>query len=617
MMSHCEVYAAFFLITVIFNHHLAFTDRRCRCLSNDLNCWPNASVWQIFNSSIDGRLLIPRSSAAACKADHFDLVKCNETFYHWMDSSWRSDQVGAMQYFNWENVSCSIWNSSSICTQGSIPVLAVNATYYEHVQKTIQFAWTNNLRLVMKTSGHDLLGRSTAYGSLLLWLHYIKNVTLIPQYSSCGTTNVSNAVRACAGNTWGDVYTWLNTYNLTVLGGTSKSVGAAGGFIQGGGHSPLSRWRGMPTDQVLEYEVITADGMFRTVSPCQNGDLFWALSGGGPGTYAVVLSVVLRTFPSPYIVGTLQNIKAPNETRFAQLVRDFVRMLPSLADAGWAGYFSMVDTTMSMTFFWPNGNLTIANNTFNQFMNNNTDLLFTNPIIGDRPSFYQFSLDVLQNMESTGYNGLVGSRLIPETIVRNQPDAVAQVFFRIKGQSANGSQLNIAMVAGGQVSNASNTNNSINSAWRTALLHAYYAQGWSDDASIEIQQAIAAQITHQAQILDTLSNDTLFGCYMNEANPNEPNWQQRFFGSQAMYDRLKTVKDKYDPLGLFVCKNCVGSDDWTSDLNCPKISNSSSTANPSTTSTSTKMQNHSAPSTSIKFRIILQIILIKVYVLLC
>ncbi len=59
---------------------------------------------------------------------------------------------------------------------------------------------------------------------------------------------------------------------------------------------------------------------------------------------------------------------------------------------------------------------------------------------------------------------------------------------------------------------------------------------------------------------------------MNEADPNEPNWQQRFFGSQEMYNRLKAIKDKVDPLGLFVCKTCVGSDDWTSDLNCPKTS---------------------------------------------
>jgi hypothetical protein len=61
-------------------------------------------------------------------------------------------------------------------------------------------------------------------------------------------------------------------------------------------------------------------------------------------------------------------------------------------------------------------------------------------------------------------------------------------------------------------------------------------------------------------------------CYFNEADPNEPNWQQKFFGTQDIYDRLKSIKKSVDPNGLFICKNCVGSDDWSADLNCPKRS---------------------------------------------
>ncbi|CAF4430624.1 unnamed protein product [Rotaria magnacalcarata] len=78
---------------------------------------------------------------------------------------------------------------------------------------------------------------------------------------------------------------------------------------------------------------------------------------------------------------------------------------------------------------------------------------------------------------------------------------------------------------------------------------------------METQNMIAADITSRLQILDTLSNDALFGSYLNVADPNEPNWKQRFFDSQAMYDRLKSIKQVADPQGLFICKNCVGSDD--------------------------------------------------------
>ncbi|CAF0986841.1 unnamed protein product [Didymodactylos carnosus] len=499
---------------------------------------------------------------------------------------WRSYQVGGMQYFNWENVSCSISNGNSSCNQGSVPVIGVNATWPEHVQATIRYAATNNLRLVIKTTGHDLFGRSTAAGSLLLWLHYMKNMTLIEDYSSCGAASVPNVVRLGAGIQWGEAYEWLAKYNLTVIGGNCNSVSAAGGYLQGGGHSPLSRWKGMAVDQVLEYDVVLANGERQTVSACQNSDLFWALSGGGGGTYAIVLSVVLRTFPMPYVIGTLHNIHAPNEVRYATLIQEFFRMLPSLADAGWAGYVSMVDTTISITYLWPNGNLEVANATFTKFVNNNTDLIFSTSGTIFLPSFYDGYKLVFETSNPTGYNNLMSSRLIPETIVRTRSDDVAQVFLRIKGQSNKPSSLLVNLVAGGQVSN--NINNSVNPAWRTALLHVFYGQAWADGLSIDDQNMIAEHVTSQMKILDSLLNGSQFGSYMNEADPNEPKWQQRFFGSQAVYDRLKAIKNNVDPQGLFVCKSCVGSEDWTSDLNCPNTAAISTTLSSTTISASIK-----------------------------
>jgi FAD/FMN-containing dehydrogenase len=59
-----------------------------------------------------------------------------------------------------------------------------------------------------------------------------------------------------------------------------QSVGYAGGFIQGGGHGPLSSLYGLAADDALEFEVITTTGKVLTASPSQNVDLFWALRGG-------------------------------------------------------------------------------------------------------------------------------------------------------------------------------------------------------------------------------------------------------------------------------------------------------------------------------------------------
>ena len=480
-----------------------------------------------------------------------------------------------MQNPNWENSSCSILVNSSTCNQGSVPVLAVDAMSAKHVQVAVRFAAMNNLRLVIKSTGHDYLGRSTAAGSLLVWLHQMKNMTLIEQYSSCGLANVSNAIRIEAGVQWGEVYRWLNQFSLVTIGAASGTVSAIGGYLQGGGHSPLSRWKGMAADQVLEYDVVTADGQRQTVNACQNSDLFWALSGGGGGTYAIVLSAVLRTFPSPYMVAGTYSASASNATRYAKLIEGFVELMSRTADAGWSAYFDMVDLTLSVLFHVPNGDLAVFNATLNQFVINNLDLNFrtTNGFLV--PSFYQYFISVLEPTNVGGFNFLVSSRLIPESVIRTAQDVFAAALVQAKGRRATGSGLRGSLVAGGQVSNTTNRNNSINSGWRTALLRMACTETWSDTPSKADQNDLIAQVLLRTAMFDTvLPAGSQPTSYANEAHSDEVNWQEKFFGSKVTYNQLKSIKEKYDPFGLFVCAGCVGSDDWTPDLNCPKSSSS-------------------------------------------
>lgn len=506
-------------------------------------------------------------SAAVCNSNPPNVNACTIAYTNWHNASWRGDQAGAMQNHNWENSSCSVYYNSTTCNQGSVPIYAVNATLPEHVQRTVQLVGQYNLRLVMKNTGHDYLGRSTAFGSLLLWLHNMKTKTLINNFSVCTGETILNAIRLDAGVQWGEVYPWLAPYNLTAVGGASGTVGATGGFLQGGGHGPLTRWKGLAVDQVLEFDVITADGRRERVNSCENIDLFWALRGGGAGTFAIVLSVVLRTYPSPSVIGSIQSLNVPNETRYADFIHHFTHFLPSFADAGWAGYFYLSMKNFLFFFFLPNGDLHTAGITMNQLLENFTDFNFTQPVVFPLSSFYQMYALVLAPSNPTGDNVLLGSRLIPERIVRDQPDQVAEAFLRAKGEDQ--SVLIGHLVAGGQVSN-STQNNSVNPQWRTALLHMVYSQWWPDGTSNDDQKKIANHVAQQVDVLQSIAGGTESGSYMNEANPNEPNWQQKFFGSIEIYQRLKSIKDTVDPNGLFVCKNCVGSDDWSDDLNCPK-----------------------------------------------
>ncbi|CAF3544293.1 unnamed protein product, partial [Rotaria sp. Silwood2] len=125
---------------------------------NDSTCWPNLLAWQTFNESVNGRLISVQPSAAFCSGNPPDINICTNALAQWTNATWRSDQVGAMQNHNWENTSCSAYLANVICTQGSVPRLAVNALTAEHVQATVHFASVNNLRLVIQTTGHDYLG---------------------------------------------------------------------------------------------------------------------------------------------------------------------------------------------------------------------------------------------------------------------------------------------------------------------------------------------------------------------------------------------------------------------------------------------------------------------------
>jgi FAD/FMN-containing dehydrogenase len=176
----------------------------------------------------------------------------------------------------------------------------------------------------VKGGGHSYFGNSNRAGSLLIWTHRLRQIELhdafVPAGAPVGHSAVS-AVTVGAGCLWGEIYRKVSVEGgRYAQGGGCLTVGV-GGFVQGGGFGSLSKQFGTGAASLLEAEVVTADGRIRTVSRWSEPELFFALRGGGGGTFGVVTRLTLRTRALPPTIGAMIfEVSAADEASWRELV---------------------------------------------------------------------------------------------------------------------------------------------------------------------------------------------------------------------------------------------------------------------------------------------------------
>ena len=143
-----------------------------------------------------------------------------------------------------------------------------------------------NIRLVVKSSGHDYIGRSAAPNALSIWTHHLKQTPAMhtsfrPRGCPASVVIDGSAVTVGAGAQMDELYAALDAVNQTIVGGGGKTV-SVGGYLTGGGHGLLAPRHGLGADQVLEMELVTPRGDLVVANECQNQRLFWAMRGVGP-----------------------------------------------------------------------------------------------------------------------------------------------------------------------------------------------------------------------------------------------------------------------------------------------------------------------------------------------
>lgn len=308
----------------------------CLCFPGD-TCWPTLPEWAAFNRSLGGKLIATIPLASVCHDSAFgpyDAERCTQAQSTWFFPETHFDTSSSIMAPYFTNNSCNPFlPKGTPCVLGNYVSYAVNASNATDFQNTIDFVQKRKIRLTIRNTGHDYNGKATGAGAVAIWTHHMKGMEVFDYKSPAYT---GKAMKMGAGVQAVEAYQYAQVRGLVVLGGNCPTVGIAGGYTQGGGHSPLSSKFGMAADQALEWEVVTATGQHLIASPSRNADLYWALSGGGGGTYGAVVSLTVKAHPD--LKTSAANLTFTSagisQDRFWDVVKTFQGSLPSIVDAG-------------------------------------------------------------------------------------------------------------------------------------------------------------------------------------------------------------------------------------------------------------------------------------------
>jgi len=184
------------------------------------------------------------------------------------------------------------------------PAIIVKCLDVADVITAVQFGRDNKLPVAVRGGGHNGGGLGLVDDGLVIDLSGLK-------YIRVDTKN--NTVRVGGGNLWGEVDHATHAFGLAIPAGIISTTGV-GGLTLGGGVGHLSRKFGLTIDNLLEADMVLADGTFVTVSETQHPDLFWAIRGGG-GNFGIVVSFKFQAHPVKTVFGgpTFWPIEKTNE----------------------------------------------------------------------------------------------------------------------------------------------------------------------------------------------------------------------------------------------------------------------------------------------------------------
>ncbi|RDB14906.1 hypothetical protein Hypma_016469 [Hypsizygus marmoreus] len=523
--------------------------------------------WDVLRAAVGNRLFEGVPFAHPCFTQGFNSTACLAVRTGYLDETSRANVPGGYVQTQWET--CQVRNDDQCllsytnphdltptlpprqCRIGSIPAHFIDVRNEKDVAAAFTFSRKTKIPLVIKNTGHDYKGRSSAPNSLALWTHNLKAISYNPKFIPDGCSKASPGVTVGAGIQWGDAYAFAETNNITVVGGSDKTVGVTGGWLQGGGHGALSNTMGLGVDRVLQYKVVTPDGRYRIANACQNKDLFFALRGGGGGTFGVVLeSTVLA---SPRV--TLQTVIVafpPSTVRTRELWNILTENGLKWADEGWGGF----STSGIAILLNPKINKEQAATTMRPLIQfgkrlQNEGVQGVQVVVTEFPSWAKFfEAFTKDHVAAVGSSLALASRLISKNNFRTPSSRSSLVSGLLAADAATPG---LIILISAPASFPSTGQTSVTDAWRSSVYHVTIVSAWNWNATVEEKKGHYKAVSKS---IDNLRRITPDGAYLNEADVYEPNHEVAFWGKH--YPELLRIKRKYDPDHLLDCWQCVG-----------------------------------------------------------
>jgi FAD/FMN-containing dehydrogenase len=551
--------------------------------------WPNAASWERLKSTVGGNLTPVHALFEPCTTDA-DGAACRDALQNIRNPYWIGDQPAGTQVSGWLDA----WTPAP-------SAFALKARNAADVAAAVRFARQNNLRLVVKGGGHSYLGTSNAPDSLLIWTRAMSAVTLHEAFVGKGCSGHSAPVPAVsseAGAVWMDLYNAVTTTGgRYVQGGGCTSVGVAG-LVQSGGFGSFSKAFGTAAAGLLEAEIVTADGQVRIANACSNPDLFWALKGGGGGTFGVVTRLTLSTYDLPQYLGfTSGAIKAQSDAAYAKLIAYCVGYYHEhLFNPHWGEQLKFgPDNTLEISMVSQGLDKEQADQVWQPFIDwikaSPADLVMTSPLrsgtvpartwwdLKDNPSMIH---DMREGATAghawwRGDQDQVGAYLhgydslwLPATLLQmDRQQQLADALFAASRYKHLELHINKGLAGAPPEALAATRRTATNPAVLDAFALVIIADGegpaypgltrpkmdlaaaHADSHAIDLATAELRKIAPNA------------GSYVSESNYFNRSWQVEYWGSH--YSRLRAIKAQYDPAGLFFVHHGVGSEDWSAD----------------------------------------------------